>query len=426
MAPTRYKLRRRLGAKPPPAAPVKAQEQEAEQPCAKRPRRKSARGSLSAVEQLASLIVQGKRVVFVTGAGLSVASGVRPFRTSISSNGHSHSHGACTTSNSSTLEASEHSTVNPSMPREGLWNNVIWNTATRKAFRKDAVRWYNDFWMPYFLNGETYRANTGHQALQELLESHENVRQITQNIDGLQPPSDRMIEAHGCLNLYKCCPDQANDTDSEDDSDSDSDSQSRRVQLGHLRKSRENRKSSADPVQCPYQYLQSLPPCQLEPESARSVLQQQDGSTTTAASASSRLEEAPTCPVCGSDVMPQALLFDEGYHSHTYYRFQETEEWLNKAECIVFVGTSFAVHLTSVALDHAREQSLPVFNFNLADLLQSTVRLNVSNITGPAVETLPALAEACRRLQQDEKAIKTTTTAMSMSDDEVVVTDASI
>jgi NAD-dependent SIR2 family protein deacetylase len=124
--------------------------------------------------------------------------------------------------------------------------------------------------------------------------------------------------------------------------------------------------------------------------------------------------------------MPQALLFDEGYHSHTYYRFQETEEWLNKAECIVFVGTSFAVHLTSVALDHAREQSLPVFNFNLADLLQSTVRLNVSNITGPAVETLPALAEACRRLQQDEKAIKTTTTAMSMSDDEVVVTDASI
>ena len=261
-------------------------------------------------------------------------------------------------------------------------------TATRKAFRKDASRWYNEFWLPHFGGGQTYHPNPGHTALQELQGRYSNIYQITQNIDGLQQPSDRLIEAHGRLGLYKCLPDADSDTDSESDDDDD-----RQVSLGHRRKSRVVRKKLEAPTACPYQYLQSLTPCQLEPDDARMVLEDR-------INACKSLPMAPNCPVCGSLVMPQALLFDEGYHSHAFYNFERAEDWLSECQAIVFVGTSFAVRLTDVVLEHARNHSIPVYNFNLHDLLASTARLNASNIVGPAVETLPKLVEACRELEK--------------------------
>jgi NAD-dependent deacetylase len=370
-------------------------------------RRRSGRGSSVSIEQLADLIVSGKNVVIITGAGLSVASGVRPFRTSSAAAGdHDKKNGGTTK-------------VNPTLPREGLWNDVIWTTATREAFRKDPISWYNDFWMPHFMQagctittaaGTRYykpKPNAGHYALKELLE-YSNCKEITQNIDALQPPQAGLIEVHGRLNLYKCCPDSDdssesdNDGDDKDndaiDSDEDGDDSQRRVHLGHRAKSRERRQQHGNPDTCPYQFLESLTPCQIEPASARDVLNTNDN---VAPNENVKLTEAPTCPACGNPVMPQALLFDEGYHSHSFYQFERAEEWLSRADCLVFLGTSFAVRLTSVALDHAREYSLPVYNFNLADaLLPPTARLSVSNIVGPASETLPALVEACREQQK--------------------------
>jgi hypothetical protein len=100
---------------------------------------------------------------------------------------------------------------------------------------------------------------------------------------------------------------------------------------------------------------------------------------------------------------------------------------------LVFLGTSFAVRLTSVALEHAREHALPVYNFNLEDLLPSTVRLSASNIVGPANETLPALVEACRQQKQVVVAVSKTRTATGAAkggadkdDEQAVVTDSSI
>jgi hypothetical protein len=75
------------------------------------------------------------------------------------------------------------------------------------------------------------------------------------------------------------------------------------------------------------------------------------------------------------------------------------EDWLSAADVLVFVGTSFAVTLPLVALDHARDLSLPVYNFNLSDMLESTARLNAENIMGPSQETLPKLWEAVEWLQ---------------------------
>jgi NAD-dependent SIR2 family protein deacetylase len=243
------------------------------------------------------------------------------------------------------------------------------------------LEWYNDFWLPCLSLPENAKPNQAHGALSELLTHYpETLRMITQNVDGLHPPSQQMIEAHGRLGLFKCMPSDDSDTDSDSDDDDD-----RLVHLGHRRKQRLAMKKQA----CPYQQNESLTVDQVEPFKVRKIMQIGDG----------RLTEAPKCPSCRNYLAPQALLFDEGYHSHDFYQFQRMEEWLAEAEVIVFVGTSFAVRLPEIALEHARAEAIPVYNFNTQDMLDSTVRLNATNVTGPSEETLPLLLQACQELQ---------------------------
>lgn len=80
--------------------------------------RRSRRNTATLVLQdLARHIVSSKPVVFITGAGLSAPSGIRAFR-----------------------------------GPDGLWSEVIWRKATREEFRKDPLRWYNDFWVSRLLS----------------------------------------------------------------------------------------------------------------------------------------------------------------------------------------------------------------------------------------------------------------------------------
>jgi len=106
---------------------------------------------------------------------------------------------------------------------------------------------------------------------------------------------------------------------------------------------------------------------------------------------------------------PQALLFDEGYHSHDFYEFQKMEEWLAEAEVIVFVGTSFAVRLPEVTLEHARAMKIPVYNFNAHDMLSPTPILDAYNIKGLAEETLPLLVQEVAELQRSSNIRRTST-----------------
>ena len=314
-------------------------------------RRRSSRGNSSLSELAGHIVIHRKRIVVITGAGVSVASGVRPFRGST-----------------------------------GVWTQVIWSTATREAFRRSPLDWYNQFWLPCLSLPENPKPNPGHLALEQLLLENANIHMITQNVDGLHPPSNRLIEAHGRLGLYKCLPEEDSDTDSDSDDDDE-----RPVHLGHRRKHRTMKQHI-----CRYQKSDSLTVDQLEPFHAREALH----SSGLKADGSRRLKQAPKCPSCGNCVAPQALLFDEGYHSHDFYQFQKMEDWLAHAEVLVFVGTSFAVTLTEVALAHAREYSLPVYNFNTQDFLESNMRLNAANITGPSEETLPLLLGTCRGLAE--------------------------
>lgn len=335
-------------------------------------RRRSARGNSSIAELAKEIVTNRKKVVFITGAGLSVASGIRPFR------------------GKSNLKS------------EALWTQHIWTNATRETFRKDPLDWYNDFWLPCLSLPSNVRPNAGHRAVNWLLEQSATggtealqIKMITQNVDGLLPPNpSHTIEAHGRLGLYKCIPDEDSDTDSESDEDDD-----RLVHLGHRRKwsrrhvqhKRGKRSCKSRFQYCPYQHEKSVAIDQIEPQSIQGNLKKGKGP----------LSEAPKCPHCSNILAPQALLFDEGYHSHDFYEFRKMEEWLAEAEVIVFIGTSFAVRLPEVTLEHARARKIPVYNFNAYDLLKPTSILDAYNIKGRAEETLPLLVQEVAELQRN-------------------------
>ena len=166
-----------------------------------------------AVTALAELLSANRRVVFVTGAGLSRASGIPTFR--------GDDPGA-------------------------TWNRTLTDVGTRRAFQEDPCRWYGDFWLPLFLfpawrqramikahgapagaNGTVrvplpaftqqlpdYAPNAGHRALSRIAALRPaTVRVVTQNIDGLHTasglPDPQLVEVHGRLGLHKCCNDEA-------------------------------------------------------------------------------------------------------------------------------------------------------------------------------------------------------------------------
>mmetsp|Transcript_24111 Transcript_24111/g.25873 ORF Transcript_24111/g.25873 Transcript_24111/m.25873 type:complete len:425 (-) Transcript_24111:273-1547(-) len=355
-------------------------------------RRRSSRGHSCLTELAKEIVTNRKRVVFITGAGMSVASGVRPFR------GKSNA----------------------------LWTQKIWTTATREIFRKDPLDWYNDFWLPFMTLPPFVQPNEAHRAMDWLLEqtttlddsSSLRIRMITQNVDGLIPPNSlHSIEAHGRIGLFKCMPDEDSDTDSESDDDDD-----RLVHLGHRRKWRrrrelqfkggseerncKQRRSTRSYSQlCPYQHEKSLSVNQIEPSSIQKYLRE-----------GLIIPETPKCPHCTNTLAPQALLFDEGYHSHDFYEFQKMEEWLSEAEIIVYVGTSFAVRLPEVSLEHARAEGIPVYNLNTYDMLSPTNILDAYNIRGPAEETLPLLVEEVEELQRKSKTHRKTSTRLHNRD----------
>lgn len=177
------------------------------------------------MQELVTDLLGGKNVVFITGAGLSTASGVPPYRQ---------------TSNAT-------------------WSTFVEEWGTRQRFLENPVKWWNTFWLTTHENvrrvgllRSTCRPlyllcvaclilqpdllaavpNDGHVALARLADRYgqlwtgcvqlpctlttcpclvsrcANVRVVTQNIDTLHSKTmadaSRLIEVHGHLGLYKC------------------------------------------------------------------------------------------------------------------------------------------------------------------------------------------------------------------------------
>jgi NAD-dependent deacetylase len=121
---------------------------------------------------LASLIGESSSTVALTGAGISVPSGIPDFRT----------------------------------PGKGLWAKVDpMKVATIDAFHRDTKRFW-EFYRPRFEALGDKRPNPAHEALAELERRGLLDGVVTQNIDLLhrKAGSERVIEVHGSIATSSC------------------------------------------------------------------------------------------------------------------------------------------------------------------------------------------------------------------------------
>jgi NAD-dependent deacetylase len=126
----------------------------------------------AAVERLAELIGESRRTVALTGAGVSVPSGIPDFRT----------------------------------PETGLWANVDpMEVAHIDVFHRDPARFWS-YYRPRFHSLADKRPNAAHEALAELERRGLLSGVITQNIDRLHRAagSENVVEVHGSIASSSC------------------------------------------------------------------------------------------------------------------------------------------------------------------------------------------------------------------------------
>lgn len=130
------------------------------------------RTTTTGVEQLAELINASRSTVALTGAGVSVPSGIPDFRT----------------------------------PGTGVWENVDpFEVATIEAFHRDTRRFW-EFYRPRFQTLGDKQPNPAHLALAELERRGLLRAVITQNVDRLhrRAGTRELIEVHGSIETSSC------------------------------------------------------------------------------------------------------------------------------------------------------------------------------------------------------------------------------
>jgi NAD-dependent deacetylase len=129
-------------------------------------------GAATGAARLAALLRKSRTTVALTGAGVSVPSGIPDFRT----------------------------------PGTGLWANVDpMEVAHIDAFHRDTARFWS-FYRPRFESLAQKRPNPAHEALAELERRGLLEAVVTQNVDRLHAAagSERVIEVHGSIATSSC------------------------------------------------------------------------------------------------------------------------------------------------------------------------------------------------------------------------------
>lgn len=214
-------------------------------------------------------------VLFVTGAGVSLASGIPTFRGS-----------------------------DPS----AIWANDTTKLGTNAYFERDpAGSW--SWYLSRFARLQGARPNPAHLAIAGL-ERWQRARGgafllVTQNVDGLHRAagSEELVEIHGRGDRLRC--------------------------------SREGCALGAP--------TGSLPRADVD---------------VAAFLASPSRDTVPRCPACGALLRQHVLWFDEVYTMHDDYQFARAMKAARRAELVVFAGTSFAVGITELILEEARDRAL--------------------------------------------------------------------
>ncbi|TRY50582.1 DHS-like NAD/FAD-binding domain-containing protein/Sirtuin family protein [Cryptosporidium tyzzeri] len=230
-----------------------------------------------------------KKILFITGAGLSLDSGIPLFR--------SESDGG---------------------DGSAIWNSELEAWATIGSFRKDPIKWYSifqnnfKFWSSFL----TAEPNEGHRVLSKLCSDFPNrIKVITQNIDGLMQqtncPRENIIEIHGRIHYLRCA------------------------------------NPNCDYSSSKFSYIDWKGLFNQDNKIPKDFY----------------LEWS--CPSCSSPSLPLFLLFDESYTSHTFYEWEKAQTWMNEADLMIFIGTSFSVLCTDCCLHYAYKNQIPIYNVNI-------------------------------------------------------------
>lgn len=132
------------------------------------------------VLEVKAKLARSNNVVFLTGAGLSVASGISPYRKS----------------------------------KDAVWSRFITEWGTIERFHENPHAWWNEFWIkahgPLMGEGslDSFKPNAGHDAITKLVAKNKGHLVITQNIDGLHRkagvPDEQLVEIHGRHDRFIC------------------------------------------------------------------------------------------------------------------------------------------------------------------------------------------------------------------------------
>jgi len=104
-------------------------------------------------------------------------------------------------------------------------------------------------------------------------------------------------------------------------------------------------------------------------------------------------ETLPRCPECGSPLRAHALFFDELYDGHVDYGFERARRAFAEMSLALFVGTSFAVGITEIALRTTLFQRIPAWTIDPA-AGEETRFPWLKTVAEPAEEALPAVCRA--------------------------------
>lgn len=90
----------------------------------------------------------------------------------------------------------------------------------------------------------------------------------------------------------------------------------------------------------------------------------------------------PRCPACGGLLRQHVLWFDEYYESHDDYQVRRVTRTADRADRVLFVGTSFSVGITAMVLTSARYARAPVVSIDPG-----------AHVGPPGITTLKAKSE---------------------------------
>ena len=217
------------------------------------------------INKLLTDLLNSSRPVIITGAGISVASGIAPFR-------------------------GKH---------DAVWSQDVMEMGTYRMFQSNPVaqwQWY----LKRLVHSKDAKPNAAHYAITELQKQKPNLSIVTQNVDGLHIKADtkNVFEVHGCARKVRC-----------------------------------------DNYYCKNGGFKG------------SITWDDDLFAPFIANPSE--ETLPKCS-CGALIRPHVLWFDEWYHSHYDYQYENTIRFLEAADLMIFVGTSFSVGITEAALETAK------------------------------------------------------------------------